>query len=306
VKNTSLGYIYVALSAFFFAIMSIIGKCAFNTGIQVYDLLIMQNAVSVVVMLVYLWIKDKKSIILTKVQLKNVIIQGVFGSTATTILYYLALERISAGITAMLIFIHPLFVTLFFIITKTRKITWVNNLALILAVIGSAMVINVFNLDLVKTPLLGLIFGALGSITYAFYNIFADLRLKDINPEVMPLYTSAVMLVISSIINPGFFRFTTVINPETIFYVLELAIISGILPVVFIYKGLALVGSEKVTIIATAELPITLIMAFLILKETMVYTQVMGVVFIIGAILVLQNETMIMQKLNAQQKASCR
>jgi len=300
-NNTNLGYIYVALSAFFFAVMSIIGKCAFNTGIQVYDLLIMQNAVSFVVMFIYLWINDKKSIMLTRVQLKNVIIQGVFGSTATTILYYLALERITAGITAMLIFIHPIFVTLFFIITKTRKITWVNNLALILAVIGSAMVINVFNLDLVKTPVLGLVFGIAGSVTYAFYNIFADLRLKDINPEVMPLYTSAIMLVISAIINPEFFRFTIALTPGTIFYVLELAIISGILPVVFIYKGLALVGSEKVTIIATAELPITLIMAFVILRETMVYTQVMGVVFIIGAILVLQNESIIMRRLKVQE-----
>jgi drug/metabolite transporter (DMT)-like permease len=302
-KNVNLGYIYVSLSAFFFAVMSIVGKCAFNKGLQVFDLLIMQNAVSVLGMLVYLWFRDKRSIILTRNQLKNVIIQGVFGSTTTTILYYLALQRIGAGVTAVLIFIHPVFVTLFFILTKMRPITWVNNLALIMAVSGSAMALNVFGLQVASASFAGIMFGLFGSITYAFYNVYADLRLKDINPEVVPLYTSAAMLVVSSLIHPGFFRFDLVIDSQTVVYVFELAIITGILPVIFLYKGLALIGSEKVSIIATAELPLTLILAFLILNESMVFSQLIGVILITGAILVLQSESALLQRLTIRKKA---
>lgn len=295
-KKSSLGYIYVALAAFFFALIAIIGKRAFSTGMKVYDLLIMQNAVSVVIMFVFLLIKDKKTIILTSGQLKRVIIQGIFGSTATTVFFYLALEKINAGIASMLIFTHPVFVTLFFVITGIRKITLINNLALVLAVIGSGMVINIFNLNVVQTPVIGLVYGIICSITYAFFNIFADLKLSDVKSEVLAMYTSAVMFVISAILNPGFFRFNITLNPQAVFYVFELAVVSGILPVIFLYKGIALVGSEKATIIATAELPITLILAFLVLKETMVFVQVIGVVFIIAAVLVLQNESIIMEK----------
>lgn len=288
---------YVGLAAFFFALIAIIGKSAFNTGMKVYDLLVMQNAVSAVIMFAYIFVKDKKSMKITKGQLQRVIIQGIFGSTATTLFFYLALEKINAGIASMLIFTHPVFVTLFFVITGTRKISWVNNLALILAVIGSGMVINLFNLNFVQTPVIGLIYGIICSITYAFFNVFADLKLNDIKSEVVAMYTSVVMFVISAIINPGFFRFNITLTPKIIFYVFELAVVSGILPIVFLYKGIALVGSEKSTIIATAELPITLILAFLVLKETMVFTQVIGVIFIIGAILVLQNEAIILEKL---------
>lgn len=296
-KKSSLGYIYVALAAFFFALIAIIGKSAFSTGINVYDLFIMQNAVSVVIMFIYLFIKDKKSIIITRSQFKRVIFQGVFGSTATTLFFYLALEKINAGIASMLIFTHPVFVTLFFLLTGLRKITLVNNLALLLAVIGSGMVINIFNINLAQTPAIGLIYGVICSITYAFFNVFADLKLKDVKSEVLTMYTSAIMFVASAILNPGFLKFDIILSPQIIFYVFELAVVSGILPVIFLYKGIALVGSEKTTIIATAELPITLILAFLVLKETMVSTQIIGVVFIIGAVLVLQNESIILEKL---------
>ena len=284
-------------AAFFFALIAIIGKSAFNIGMRVYDLMIMQNAVSAVIMFVYLWIKDKKSIIISRNQLKRVILQGVFGSTTNTLFFYLALEKINAGIASMLIFTHPVFVTLFFVITGIRKITIVNNLALILAVVGSGMVINLLNLNVTQTSFIGLIYGVICSISYAFFNIFADLKLKDVKSEVLTMYTSVIMFIISSILNPGFFKLNIILSSQTIFYVFELAAVSGILPVIFLYKGIALVGSEKSTIIATSELPITLILAFLVLKETMILTQVMGVMFIIGAVLVLQNESIILEKL---------
>lgn len=296
-KKSSLGYTYVALAAFFFALIAIIGKSAFNTGMKVYDLMIMQNAVSAIMMFMYLWITDRKSIVITKSQLKRVIFQGAFGSTATTLFFYLALEKINAGIASMLIFTHPVFVTLFFVITGIRKVSIVNNLALALAIIGSGMVINLLNLNVTQTSGIGLVYGIICSISYAFFNVFADLKLRDVKSEVLTMYTSIIMFVISSILNPGFFKFNMTLNPQIIFYVFELAVVSGIMPVVFLYKGIALVGSEKSTIIATAELPITLILAFLVLKETMVFTQVIGVVFIIGAVLVLQNESIILEKL---------
>ncbi|MBV7274296.1 EamA family transporter [Clostridiaceae bacterium UIB06] len=296
-KKRSLGYIYVGASAFFFALIAIIGKSAFNTGMKVYDLMIMQNAVSAIIMFIYLWIKDKKSIIISRNQLKRVILQGVFGSTATTLFFYLALEKINAGIASMLIFTHPVFVTLFFVITGIRKITMVNNLALILAVVGSSMVINFLNLNVTQISSIGLMYGVICSICYAFFNVFADLKLKDVKSEVLAMYTSVIMFVVSFILNPGFFRSNITLSPQIMFYVFELAVVSGILPVIFLYKGIALVGSEKSTIIATSELPITLILAFFVLRETMVLTQIIGVAFIIGAVFVLQNEAIILEKL---------
>lgn len=118
-------------------------------------------------------------------QLKIVLIQGFFGSATTTILFYMTLERMNAGIASMLLFTHPVLVSVYFVATKSKKITLTNNIALLIAVSGSVLVINLFNIDLSKTPLAGILFGLAASAAYAFYNIYADLRLKDFDPLVI-------------------------------------------------------------------------------------------------------------------------
>jgi drug/metabolite transporter (DMT)-like permease len=96
------------------------------------------------------------------------------------------------------------------------------------------------------------------------------------------------------IVNPGFLKFNFVMSWEIAFYVLELAIISGILPVVFLYKGIGIVGADKASIVATAELPITIILAYLILGEKMNIVQGIGIFFIIASIILLQSENNIL------------
>lgn len=92
--------------------------------------------------------------------------------------FYMTLER-------MLLFTHPVLVSVYFVATKSKKITLTNNTSLLTAVSGSVLVINLFNIDLTKTPLAGILFGLAASAAYAFYNIYADLKLKDFDPLVI-------------------------------------------------------------------------------------------------------------------------
>ncbi|MFZ5351434.1 MAG: DMT family transporter [Bacillota bacterium] len=298
-KN-GLGYLYIALAAFFFAVIAIVGKTVINMGIEVFDLLILQNVFSIVLLLVYFIFTGLKSLKIDGQEFKNILLQGIIGSAGTTVFYYLALERMNAGIASMLLFTNPVFVSLYFILSKTKRINTVNNSALIFAMLGSLMVINIFNIDLSKTPMTGLMFGVLASMAYAFFNVFADLKLKGIKPLVITFYTSSIILAVSVALNPSFFRFDFVITPKLLFYVFELSLISGILPIVFLYKGIELIGSERASIVATAELPITLLLAFFILKETMVLVQIAGTFLIIVSIIILHNEDRILEMLSGR------
>jgi drug/metabolite transporter (DMT)-like permease len=152
------------------------------------------------------------------------------------------------------------------------------------------MVINVFAFNISTTPIIGLVFGLLSSTAYAFFNIYAELKFKEAKPLVTTFYTSGIILATTLLVNPGFFNFDFVLSKEILFYIFELAVISGILPVVFLYKGIGIVGADKASIIATAELPITIILAFFILGEHMNVLQVTGIFFIIASIILLQNE----------------
>jgi len=288
-KNT-IGYIYVSLAAFFFALIAVIGKTVINTGINVFDLLILQNAVALLFILVYFAVVDIRKLRLNAENIRTILIQGFIGSAGTTVMFYLALQRMNAGIASMLLFTHPVLVSLYFMLTRTKKITVTNNLALVSAFLGSIMVINIFDIDLARTPLMGLFFGVISSIFYAFYNIYADMRLKSFEPLVIAFYTTLTSLVVTLMLHPGFFRLEFAFTTELLLYVCELAVVSGILPVIFLYKGIKLVGADKASIVATSELPITILMSFLVLGERMNLVQLAGVALIIGSIIILQYE----------------
>ena len=289
-NKNRIGYIYVLLAAFFFALIAVIGKTVMNSGISVFDLLILQNSVALIFMLAYFAAVDIKKLHLDKRSLKTVLIQGLIGSASTTILFYLALEKLNAGIASMLLFTHPVLVSLYFMSTKTKKITLTSNFALLAAFMGSIMVINVFNIDITKTPLLGLVFGVISSCAYAFYNIYADVKLKDFEPLVTAFYTNLTTLIVVLVLHPGFFQFEFVLTFDLMIYICELAVVSGILPVIFLYKGINMVGADKASIVATSELPITILMSFFVLGERMGLVQLAGILLIVCSIIILQYE----------------
>lgn len=284
------GYIYVLLAAFFFALIAVIGKTVMNTGINVFDLLILQNIAAILFIFAYFAAVDINKLRLDMESLRIVIVQGLIGSAGTTILFYLALQRMNAGIASMLLFTHPVLVSIYFMATKTKKITMTNNLALLAAFLGSLMVINIFNIDVAKTPLAGIAFGVAASATYAFYNIYADVKLKKLEPLVINFYTTLTILAVALMLRPGFFRFEFNMTTELLVYTVELAVVSGILPVIFLYKGINRVGADKASIVATSELPITVLMSFFVLGETMGLVQLAGIFLIVGSIIILQYE----------------
>jgi drug/metabolite transporter (DMT)-like permease len=97
-------------------------------------------------------------------------------------------------------------------------------------------------------------------------------------------------LIAVIIINPGFFRFDFEFTPNLLIYACELGVISGILPVVFLYKGISLLGADKASIVATTELPITIILSYFVLGEKMELVQLFGIVMIMFSIIILQKE----------------
>lgn len=298
-NKNRIGYIYVLLAAFFFALIAVIGKTVINIGVNVFDMLIMQSIAALIFMLVYFAIVDIKKLRLDKMRLKTVIVQGLFGSACTTIFFYLALERLDAGIASMLLFTNPVLVSFYFMATKTKKITLTSNLALLTAILGSMLVINVFNINMVKTPLIGLLYGILSSASYAFYNINTDVKLKDYDPLVITFYTTVTILAVTLILRPGFFRFEFSMTSQLLIYICELAVVAGILPVIFLYKGISMLGADKASIVATSELPITILMSFIVLGEKMGLVQLVGILFVMSSIIILQYEGALERIFNA-------
>ncbi len=285
-KNHKKGYLYACTAAFFFAFIAIIGKRILGHGIGPFQLLATQYFFTIIILFVFLLATNRNALKTNWSEIKLFMLQGIIGSAFTNLLFYTALQTINAGMASLLLFINPVYITLFFSISGLRKIQKHNWFALIVAIIGSILVLNLFQKGQNQIAIQGLIFGGLSGLCYAFYNVFADIKLKTINPNKINMYSSMFGLIFTLIIG--------VITGQNLQFPIDyvpsifaLSILAGILPILFIYKALEQIGSEKVSVIASLELPITLILAYIVLNEQMQWVQIAGVIMVIAATFIL-------------------
>lgn len=278
-KHNTYGYIYAVLAAFFYALIAIIGKGLVSGGTHPLQVTFYQYVFTILILGILLLLRKPSALRCNAKQLGAFALLGIIGGACTNLLFYSALQYLDAGIASMLLFIHPVYITIFFAVTKIRAMKSINYFTVLLAVAGAAIVLNIFSSSL-NLSALGITLGLLSGVSYAFYSIFADLKLKSEDPNIINFYActsallfTAVLLAISGI---GFSVKLT--DLPSIFF---LAGFSGILPVFFFFKALQYIGSEKVSVIASVELPMTLLMAFTFLREHMQPIQLFGVVLII-------------------------
>ena len=278
-KNHTFGYFYAILAAFFFALIAIIGKGLISGGMHPFQVTFYQYIFIILILGVWLFFRKKSALKCDVKRLRSFVLLGIIGGAGTNLFFYSALQYLNAGMTSMLLFLSPVYITLFFATTKIRMMKPINYLSVLIAVIGAALVLDIFS-GALHLSAKGIILGALSGVTYAFFNVFVDVKLKSEDPNVINFYASIFALFFTFILLlfKDIGLAVRLMDLPSIFF---LASFSGILPIYFIFKALQYVGSEKVSVIASLELPLTLIMAFIFLKEHMRFIQLFGIALII-------------------------
>jgi drug/metabolite transporter (DMT)-like permease len=229
------------------------------------------------------------------------LIQGIIGGFGTSLFFYLAITKINVGMATMILFLYPAIVNIFFAFSGVRKIGKASIIALGMALFGSFMVLNIFGVEAFSVSTIGIIFGIGSCLSYAFYNIFADLKLSSFSPVTISFYSAISAFITSLIVSPSFFKFDINYSWELIGFFIALAFVSGIFPTILMYKGIYYIGADKASIVASSELPMTIILAYFFLSEKMSILQISGVIMIVASVLLLEKADQISyNKLNAR------
>lgn len=286
-EHRTKGYTYVIIASAFFAMVGIISKMAMNTGLTPYLLLTYQYMFTIIFLLIWILAKDRKSLFIDRKSILLMFIQGIFGGFGSTLFFYLAITKISVGMSTMLLFLYPAVVNIYFAFSGVRKIGAASIVALLMALMGSFMVLNIFGAEGFSISVIGIIFGVCSCLAYAFYNIFADLKLSKFSPVTICFYSAISSFVTSLIVSPSFFKFDVNYSWELIGFFIVLALISGIFPTILMYKGIMYIGADKASIVASSELPMTIILAYFFLSEKMSIIQIIGVAAIVASVVLL-------------------
>lgn len=282
-RKVSSGYIYGLAAAIVFSAVSILGKVIMTRGVDPGILVFWQYLVVLVALGTYFYFRK----ISIRVKTPYTLLVGIF-SIVANLSFYFAMNFAGAGLATLLLYSSSVFTALFFFLTGIRRIPLSGWLAIFLALVGSALTLEIFTGFRIHP--FGVFLGLFAGLIYGLYGIVLDLKLPDENFLVINFFIALQGLVIISIFN--FVRDVQPwsILPGEILALLFLGLIAGILPNYLSFSSIRLIGAEKTSVVMSMELPSTVLLAFFFLEEKMDLIQGLGILLVLASVLLLRSQ----------------
>jgi drug/metabolite transporter (DMT)-like permease len=279
------GSLLIITSAGGFSTLAILGKVAYSEGLNLPSILFFRFLGTAI--LLWIWLFIRKAWHIETYQALKAFLLGLIGYAIQATIFFSALAYASAGLTTLLFFTYPAFVTLLIWVVEKEHPDSYRKSALILSLTGCVLTIN-FSVEL--TEPLGLILGIASGFWYALYLMFGSRLVQSVSPVVASAYLclgASLSFFISTLFTGG------IIVPQSmtgIWTLISLSVIATALSIVTLFTGIQKVGIARAAIISTIEPVITVMLGIILLHEKLWNGQVLGGFLIVIAV-VLANLT---------------
>jgi drug/metabolite transporter (DMT)-like permease len=282
------GYIYAIAAAVLFGSSGMFVKLAQGTGLDSISLLTVQYMLAVTIMFAYAFIRNRKILVVDRKSLIDLALMGVIGSTGMTLCYYMAFEYLPVAVVTMLLYTYPVLVFIYTCIFEKGSMNGQKTAAIIMAFTGCVLALNLFGGNYAY-PVFGIVLGLMSAVFYAFINIFSEKKLEKVDSLAINAYSTLFSLIALCLYRFPSHVFRGEVNPDSIIYIVLLAIFCEILPLTMLYASLKLIGALKVSVISNLEIPTAFVMAYLFLNEKITVSQLFGSALIVCAIILIRN-----------------
>lgn len=285
------GFILAILGAVLFSTKAIIVKTAFrDVHTDALSLLAIRMICSLpfYIAAAFFAFNKKDNVTLTSSQWLSVAILGMFGYYISSLLDFVGLQYISAGLERLILFLYPSFVLLINAAVFKEKITSIQKFALLLTYAGVALAYyGELHID-TSNPhfFVGSILIFTCAITYALYIVGSGKMIPVVGATKFTAYTmlAATMGVLLHFLLKGNFQEVSV-NTQFWNYGLLLAIIATVIPSFFISNALKKIGSNNLAIISGIGPVSTIIQAHFFLGEKILAEQIAGTLLVVAGVL---------------------
>ena len=198
--------------------------------------------------------------------------------------YFRNVEVSSAAVAAILMYTSPIFVTLLSALLFKEKFTKLKGLALILAIIGCALVSGIASTTS-PASLPGLLLGLGSGIGYALYSIFGRFAL---NKGYTPFFVTAMTFTFACV---GVLPFVNIValatklinEPKYILLALIMGLVGSCTPFALYTLGLRYMEASKAAILATLEPIVTALVGTFFYKEPIDIFIIIGIAMVLTA-----------------------
>lgn len=260
--------------------MAIFGKVAYAQGIPLDSLLFLRFAIAGAVMAGWMlitrqaWPRGRS--------LAGLAVMGGVGYVGQSWCYFSALSHASAGLTALLLYIFPVIVTVLHAVLARRMLRPLRAAAVLVALAGTTLTIG----GNVEGQALGVAFGIAAALIYALYIIVGERVTAGIGAIPAATVIMLASAVSSALIVLGR-GFAAPVTPTGWVAVLAIALVCTVVAITAFFAGLSRLGAPDASTLSTLEPLATIVLAAVFLGERISFTQMLGGTIILAAAIVL-------------------
>ncbi|MER3588899.1 MAG: hypothetical protein C4322_13345 [Mastigocladus sp. ERB_26_1] len=241
-----------------------------------------------------------KSTTTTNAKAKQVLLLSIVSGCflfLSQVLIYIAISQIATGVAIALMFVYPAISGLLAWSLLKEQPTSLRLSAIASIFLGQMLILAGDTSIGTGNAFLGSITAVVSGIAFAFYVILTNICASKVHPVPFTLINFATMLVLSfvGLIIPLPTTWSLQVNSNKLLELILSAFILGVLTLfshVFNNVGIRKLGATRSAILGATVPVITMILAGLIIQETLLPAQVLGVLFVTGGAAAVSYEKM--------------
>ncbi|NJD07357.1 MAG: DMT family transporter [Methylococcaceae bacterium] len=282
------GALLVVLAALGFSAKAILVKLAYRHGVDAVTLLALRMAFSLPFFLALAWWDARRTPPGTAEKYDGLaaVGLGLLGYYLASLLDFLGLEYISAGLERLILFLYPTLVLLISAAWSKRRISRREAAAVVLSYLGIALVVA-------REPLLpernwgtgaALVFGS--ALAYAVYLVGSNRLIGRFGATRFTAYgmTMACTACLAQFAATHPLEAAKASAPV---YGLSLAmaVFCTVLPSLLLAQGIQRIGARRAALIGSLGPVATLVLAYLVLGESMGWEQLLGSALVLAGVM---------------------
>lgn len=286
------GVILVALGATSYGMLATFVKIAYNENFTTAEVTTSQfiyGLIGLLLVNVFQRIRSKKEVVKpSKKDITQLIIAGT-STGLTSLFYYLAVKYIPVSIGIVMLMQTVWMGVLLEWVLDKKAPSMQKAVAVFIVLIGTALAINVFKIDFNDSSIdwsTGLFWGILAAASFTTTMFTAN----RIATHISAAQRSLLMLCGGAVIVFSF-AIVTQVTPFNFEIFMKwgiiLALFGTIIPPLLLNAGFPHTGIGLGSIVASLELPVSVMMAYFLLHEQVVLIQWLGIILIITAIVIM-------------------
>lgn len=288
-SNKSLGYLYVLLSAAAFASMSLLTKWAYAAGLSPWSFTLVTSVLSLPILAL---IRRRSGAVVNwdrPVGLPLILTFAACGAGAG-IAFNVALASLSISLGTLLLFTYPAFTALAAWLLLGQRPSGPEVGALGLTLAGAVLTANLHEAIAEAASLVGISLALVAAVAHGMYIALGERLSTALSATGATAATKLVGALGVLLIHPAVVREVAAIPWQGWLLAFLATAVAGVVPFLFLNRGIALIGANQAAIVSVAELPFALGLGILFQGDQILPAQWAGAILITAAVILSQRQ----------------